>query len=219
MTSTNRVANRVFLLMIGALLMVAGGAAVALSVLPGSARLWRSRTVDWRSAVGRAQEFGAASIGIDHPVPWFLFAVPAAAAIVIAVILLFVFAQGRGRLARVADGWHVADSPAEGFLSVDVGVAREVIRRAVGELHGAASPTVSAYRVIGEPVLKVAAAVVDGVDPVTVIPVIETAIARWDALLGERCPVYLQLSAGPGASVRAPLRVAVGRRREPSSVE
>lgn len=219
MTSTNRAANRVFLFLVGALLVAAGGRAVAVSMLPGSAQLWRSQAIGWQSALERARDLGAASIGISHPVPWFLFAVPVAAAVVIAALLLFAFAQGRGHVARVADGWHISDSPADGFLSVDVSVARKAIRRAAADIRGAAAPTVSAFRVKGEPALKVSVAVADGVDPATVVPAIETAVAGWDALLGQRCPVYLQLSPGPSASVRAPLRVAAGRRREPSLVE
>jgi hypothetical protein len=219
MNSTNRAANRIFLFLIGALLLTAGGAGASAALSPGAARRWRAYAADGRSAMEHAQRFDLDPVGIGRSVPWFLLAITGAAAVVIAALLLFVFAQGRGRIGRIADGWHVADSPADGFLSVDVRVARDTIRRAARDIRGISAPAVDSYRVAGEPALKVSVNIADGIDPASVVPALEAAIAEWDALLGERCPAYLQLSAGAGLSASGLLRIVGGQRREPSFVD
>lgn len=219
MNNTNRVLNRLFLLLVGFLLLIGGIAAVAVTVLPEWSRFWRRHASGWREALDHAQQVGLAAIGVPHPVPWFLAATPVIALVVVVLLLVFVFAQGRGRLVRVADGWHVAHGDTEAFLTVDVEVARDVIRQAAFGIRGISEPSVTAYRVKGEPALKVTVAVTDGIDAATLVPPLESVVRQWDGLLGEEVPVYLQLTAAIGEGVRAPLRALTSGRRELSLVK
>ncbi len=219
MNNTNRTLNRLFLLIIGLVLLIAGAAAIAVTALPGWSRLWKRSAPDWQSALGHAQQLGLASIGISKPVPWFLAAAPVAAALVIALLLIFIFAQGRGRLSRVADNRPVANELADIYFSVDVAVAREAVRQASRGIRGISTPAVAAYGVKGEPALKVTVSVTDGIDPASLVAPLEGALREWDELLGEQGPVYIQLTPAIGGAVLAPVRAITAGRREPSLVE
>ncbi|GAA4190919.1 hypothetical protein GCM10022288_20950 [Gryllotalpicola kribbensis] len=219
MNSTNRVLNRLFLLVIGLVVLIAGATAVAVTTVPAWSHLWKRSAPGWQSTLEHAQQLGLASIGVPRPVPWFLAATPVIALVVIVLLLIFVFAQGWGRLGRVVDGWHVADGETDAFLTVDVEVARDAIRQAARGIRGISEPAVTAYRVKGEPALKVTVSITDGIDAATLVEPLESALREWDGLLGEEVPVYLQLTPAIGEGVRAPLRALTAGRRELSLVE
>lgn len=219
MNSTNRVLNRLFLLLVGLLLLAGGLAAVAVVVLPEWSGLWRQSAPTWQQALDDAQQVGPAAVGVPHPVPWFLPAALVVSLAVVVMLLIFVFTQGRGRLGRVADGWHVAESEADTFLSVDVQVAREAIRQASRGIRGMAEPSVTAYRVKRESALKLTVSVSDGMDPSALIRPLEVALQEWDELLGKDIPIYVQLTPAIGEGVRTPLRALTTGRRQPSHVE
>lgn len=219
MNSTNRTLNRLFLLAVGLVLLIAGAAAIAVTTVPAWSQLWRRSAPDWQSTLEHAQQLGLAGIGVPQPVPWFLAATPVIALLVVVLLLIFVFAQGRGHLGRVADRWHVSDDTADTYLSVDVSVARDAIRQAARGIRGISTPVVAAYRIKGEPALKVTVSVTDGIDPAALVAPLESALLEWDELLGEQGPVYVQFTPAVGDAVRAPLRAVTAGRREPSLVE
>ncbi len=219
MNNTNRFLNRLFLLVVGLVLVAGGAVAVAVTTVPAWSQLWRRDAPDWQSTLERAQQLGLASIGVPQPVPWFLAATPVIALLVVVLLLIFVFAQGRGRLGRVAENWHVAEDEADAYLSVDVEVARDAIRQAARGIRGISAPAVTAYRVKGEPALKVTVSVADGIDPASLVLPLEAALREWDELLGEHGPIHVQLVAGLSDAVRAPFRAVTAGRREPSLVE
>jgi len=204
MNSTNRVVNRLFLIVVGAALATAGLTAVGAAILPQWAHVWRSSAPTIRDMVAQAWRVGTAFAGIPH-VPWALLLVPVAALVVIVLLLVLIFAQGRGGTPRVVDSSELP-SAATGRLAVSTAVASEAIRRSLAEERDVAAVRVSTYRVSRAPALKVTVTPRRGAAPLRVLERTEGAVADWDELLGLRVPVFIHLSGGVRAALAKPVR-------------
>ncbi len=203
MNSTNRALNRIFLIGIGIVLLACGLAAIAVTTLPDLAGFWRQNTPSIGTSVLQAWQVGVAFAGIPH-VPWLLLAVPAGAVILIVLLLVFVFAQGRGHTSRLVDGMPLpATSTGErpGSLTVDLAVATDVVQHALADRPDTAAVSVAAYRVKGRPTLKLTVTPRRGVSPARVLAAVEAAAEEWDGLLGTRVPTFVHLNGGVRAAL------------------
>ncbi len=205
MNSTNRVINRIFLILVGAILLAIGLAAVAVAVLPGWDTMWRQAAPSIQDTIGRARTVSLAFAGLSH-VSWLLLAIPVAAAILIAALVVLIARQGRGHVRFVVERLALSTAAAEGALTVDVAIADDVLRRAFARSRLVTSVSVSAYRVKGRPTLKVTVTPRRGIEPARVVPELERALAEWDALLGQRVPVFAHLTSGVRTALARPAR-------------
>lgn len=205
MNNTNRVLNRVFLVVIGCLLLAVGLAAVAVATVPGWDQIWRSTSPSIADTVTQLWRVGLAFAGIPQ-VPWILLAIPLGALILIVLLLVFVFSQGRGRTTRVLDSMTLPDTDSPGTLTVDASLAADVIQHAVAGRRDIAAVSVSAYRVKGKPALKVTVTPRRGAAPLRVLAAVESAAAEWDSVLGVRVPVFVHVAGGLRATVSRTVR-------------
>jgi hypothetical protein len=201
MTSTNRALNRLLVILVGLVLLVAGAAVAVGAVLP-----------DVRSAVaGAASDAkGPAGDALSGGQPWILWVVAAASLVLILVLAWFALRQGHGRtgtLLRRAPG-DGADSPTGGSLVVDAKVAEQMLEEALGHDSSIVSIDVTAFEVKRETVLRITAVARRGVSPVVVRRSVDDAVARWDRVLGTEVPVVVQITGGLRSSMSSETRLA-----------
>ena len=205
MNNTNRALNRAFLIVVGLVLLAVGAGAVLITTLPGWDGVWRATSPSVADTVTRLWRVGTAFAGIPQ-VPWVLLAIPVAALILIVLLLVFIFAQGHGRTHQVVDEMTLPDADARGTLTIDVSLAADVIQHAIGERRDVAAVSVGAYRVKGNPALRVTVTPRRGADPLQVLAAVEGAAAEWDAVAGVRVPVMVHLAGGVRATVSKSVR-------------
>ncbi len=214
MNSTNRALNRAFVFVIGAILLSAGGAGIALATVPAWANAWRHTAPMVRDSVDSAVK-NTAVIGDQS---WILIALPAACLVLIALLLVFVFRQGRGRTTLLLDvpdavsrdstteGEAAKHVPYGGGLRLDASLAEQVIEDDLATRTELLSSDVSTFLVKGLPALRITASPRRGVSPQTVQRIVESTLRSWDAALGREVPAFVHVSAGLRARVTRPTR-------------
>ncbi|MCW2287091.1 hypothetical protein EDF60_1741 [Leucobacter luti] len=192
MNSTNRIVNRVLLLVVGLALAAVGALAVLVSagperlstILPGTPE-WvhsaRTMLADW--AAGNADtELGSTAA---------LIAV-GAAVIVVIVLVVFIATRGGGRTATV-----MRATSETGVTTVDRSVADAVIAGTLRERPDVLAASTSSYRVQRQPAIKLTVTMRQGAQLPRVLNAVEDAVREWDALTGAELPVVVHL-AGRG---------------------
>ncbi|KQQ05999.1 MULTISPECIES: hypothetical protein [unclassified Rathayibacter] len=200
MTTTNRFLNRLLLFVVGLVLLVVGGAVAAGSLLP-----------DVQQTVSTAAD-DATQPTTDalNGQPWILWVSAVVALVLILLLVRFIVRQGRGRtstLLRVGSG-SGAGTPTGGSVTIDAKVAEQVLEEALSHDSAIVSVDVTAFEIRQQNVLRVTAHTRRGVSPVQVRRSIDTAVRRWDALLGEETPVVIQIVGGLRSRASSPARVS-----------
>lgn len=201
MTTTNRFLNRLFVLVIGLVLLVGGAAVAAGSLLP-----------DIQNPVtsGAKDAVKPTSDALSGSQPWILWVTAAAALVLILLLLWFVFRQGHGRtgtLLTVTEG-KGRDATTGGTLVVDAKVAAQVLEESLKRDPAILAIDVVAFRIKKENVLRITAETRRGASPIEVRKTIDQAVAEWDSLLGSTTPVVIQLVAGIRSRTGSTTRVA-----------
>ncbi|QHC68234.1 hypothetical protein GSU68_17755 [Rathayibacter sp. VKM Ac-2759] len=200
MTTTNRFLNRLLLFVVGLVLLVVGGAVAAGSLLP-----------DVQQTVSTAAD-DATQPTTDalNGQPWILWVSAVVALVLILLLVRFIVRQGRGRtstLLRVGSG-SGAGTPTGGSVTIDAKVAEQVLEEALSHDSAIVSVDVTAFEIRRQNVLRVTAHTRRGVSPVQVRRSIDTAVRRWDVLLGEETPVVIQIVSGLRSRSSSPARVS-----------
>jgi len=201
MTSTNRALNRLLVILVGLVLVVAGAAVAVGAVLPDVQTTVAGAVSDAKAPVDDALSGGQ---------PWILWVVAAAALALILVLAWFALRQGHGRtgtLLRRAPG-DGAGSPTGGSLVIDARVAEQMLEEALGHDSSIVSIDVTAFEVKRETVLRITAVARRGVSPVAVRRLVDDAVARWDQVLGTEVPVVVQITGGLRSSMSSGTRLA-----------
>lgn len=190
MKTTNRVMNRVLLLLVGLALLGAGVASIVAAVRSaGASPAWLdgpATTVSetWTAAAEwRVEVAGVGAVSV-------LVIIAAVAAIVMAVLLLvFVFTR-RGRGVK-----NVLEVKSDaGRTAVDRNVADAVLTNPLNDRPDVIAARTSAYRLKKSHALELAVTVRPGASLGAVTEAAETAVRDWDQLLGSRVPIMLHLS-------------------------
>lgn len=195
MTTTNRVANRL-VLVLAASLLLAAAAVIALATIPATAER-TTATIDearaWmQDAVERAGSATVHGLGL-------------AVAIVVALLALLVaINRGRGRTALVTD-----EDPGRlpGSVELTTQFLQDVLRRQLGSRADLLAVDLSAWQEGDRTVLLVRVEPRTGVSPRTVVDAVAGALADLDALLGRRLPVLLRITGGARRTFAAADRV------------
>lgn len=203
MTSTNRAANRLLLLVVGLLLLAIGGALAAFVVSS------RARQV-WEEATQRVQSWWASAPWLTaQPWPgvgWWLILAVLLCLVGVVVLAIFILRQGGGR-SRVA---YRSSSPV-GQVTLDASVAQDLLGDALDEIPGVVSSRISVYRVRGQHVMRISAVCRRGASPHRIAHNVEQLVYAVDKVLGGELPVLLDISGG--------VRSWVARRARLSDVE
>jgi hypothetical protein len=199
MNSTNRAANRLFILIIGIVLVVLGAAAVLLGTLAPVRSTWRDVAGTARKSVTNA--FTTTTIP-GTTMNWIGIAVLVLLAIVVVVLVVFIVRQGNGHTSVALD-----ESDGDDRTVIDTSVVRDVLTDLLGRRPELVSTSVGSYRVRRTTVLKIAATCRRGVAPTDAASIIEDALARLDRLVGREVPALIELSGGFRARVAATTRL------------
>lgn len=199
MNDTNRALNRIFVLVVGLVLLLGGGAVAAGALLP-----------DVRSTVSDAAEqaTGPTTDALSGGLPWVLWVTALAALVLVVLLLALVVRQGGGRTGTLTRLRSQGPSGGVGGdVVVETRTAADAIEAALKEDDAFVSASVSSWRVKGTTVLRVAVDVRKGVSPRDAHGRVDQVVAAWDRVLGQELPVVVQLDGG----LRSQLASGVGR--------
>lgn len=190
MNRTPRLLNRLILALGGVILLAIGAGMIALASVPEARSLWSGPAADTLDGVA---EFwaGAPESTPGHSVWW--LAVIAAAVVLVALALVVVTRQGRGRtgqlLRRTGDGL-------DGGVEFDVAVAEEALEAALKPRPEIVSVHVTGYRVGDATQLRIDVAPRPGSAPDAIADLVEARLRDWDAALGAELPALISLNTG-----------------------
>ncbi|MBB5642465.1 hypothetical protein [Cryobacterium roopkundense] len=194
MNNTNRALNRIGILVFGLVLVAVGGAVAAAALLPDALAAW---TAEAERASGQLDMVTA---------PNGLLLAVGVAAVLIALLIVFIARQGRGQTATLLT------KTGDGCVVVSSALAAQTIGAALAEYSGAASASVTAFTVRGVPALKIAVAARRGASPRDIRDHVDILVARWDDLLGEQVPVFIRINGGIASRLAKPTRLPVAGR-------
>jgi len=200
MTSTNRALNRLLVIVVGLVLIAAGVALGAGSLLPDVQSTVSGAASDAKQPVGDALSGGQ---------PWILWVTAVVALVLILLLVRFIVRQGRGRtstLLRVGSG-SGAGTPTGGSVTIDAKVAEHVLEEALSHDPSIVALDVTAFEVKHRTVLRVTAHTRRGVSPMRTRRAIDDAVKSWDAVLGEETPVVIQIVSGLRTKMSSSARV------------
>jgi len=191
--ATNRVLNRVALVVTGLALFVLGVATVLVQTVPWAADRWHDAA---RGALG--------DLGVDasHEASVAAWAWVLGGAVLLGVLALVVLSGlGGGRVGTVVeDDGSAAGLP--GVVRIDAAAVQHALSSAVGAMPQVASLAVDVHRVRGRRALRIRVRPRKGASPREVTARVEEIVADLDALLGNQLPVLLEIARGGAGSSR-----------------
>jgi hypothetical protein len=204
--TTPRLLNRLVLAVVGLLLLAAGGAGLALLMLPAVASWWRAAAPRAAGAIDGLRSRTTLEGQADT---WLWIVLAAVLLLLIVLLCLWIAAQGRGRTGLFAavgggDGGSSArrDDRAmpPGAVTITAAAAEQALKAALLERSDLAGASVSTWQVGGVPGLRVRVFPRKGVPPYAVADEVSRLVEALDAVTGYRAPVLI--SIGSGARVR-----------------
>jgi hypothetical protein len=173
MTRSNRVLNRILILLVGVVAIVTG-LAVALPAF--------------------AVNLGVSVPKFTAPHSDQLWISLGACLVIIVLSLIWIFTRGRGRtsvlLARTDD---------QGSITIDVHVAADLVAEALSDNRDVASVGSGAYLMRNERVLSLRLVTKRGADLPALISAVNEVIGEFDSLIESRIPVLLQVVSELGS--------------------
>lgn len=182
MTTTNRLANRALLALLG-IAAVGVGAWIVLRAYPQAVPMVALPEVP----------------ALDATALWL---VAASAAVAIVLALLWILTRGRGRTGRL-----LRDAAADGSVEFDVAVADDVLRAALVRQPDILAVRVASYRVRRSSALLVTVSARAGCDLPRLRDDVGHALDDLDHLLERRIPVLLHVTSGVRATLAREQRV------------
>jgi hypothetical protein len=200
MNSTNRGLNRLFIFIIGLLLLILAAAFAAIAFVASLRSGWDAEAPTVQDNVDGVF---AASPLFGTGTSWIGVGVIAVMVLLIALLVVFIVKQGRGRTHRL-----IRDEQTEhGVTIIDAAVAEDVLKDALKDRPELVSASVSTYDVRGTPTLNVSVTARRGVSPKQIAHTVEAAVRALDSVLGHEVPVVLQIGGGFRARTTAPTRL------------
>ena len=211
MNNTNRVLNRLGILLLGLLLLVVGGAVAAASAFPDTVAAWATgANTGATPGAGFGGLVGGALRGTSDVARQLdtalsggsseLLAVAGVAALLIVLLLWFITRQGHGQAATLltrGGGTAGGDTGAGGgAVIVSSSLAARSITQALGEYSGVTQVGVGAFRVRGATALKITVSARRGVSPRDIRDRVDTIVRRFDEMLGADVPVFISITGG-----------------------
>lgn len=200
MNSTNRVANRLLILISGLVLLVVGGAAAAAVLIAPVRDGWKAVTQPVTAQVSAWLQ--QTPLG-DTGVSWIMPAVLVLLVLAVILLVVFIVRHGRGHTSTA-----VTEPTSEhGTTIVQSAVAEQALEQAIAARPEFVASHVSTYRVRRTAVLKISVTCRRGVSPKDAASIVEDAVLALDALLGRRLPALVQISGGFRSRVTSTTRL------------
>lgn len=202
MTSTNRFANRLLLVLVGVVLLGVGSLGLGVVLVPSVRRSWD----DNAAAIGSSGESVLERPAIPGTgVGWVLVGALAAAILLIVLLAAFIVRQGGGRTDRLV----VQQADATGTTIIESRVADDLLQTELARVAGILTSHVTTYSVRGRTALKIAVTCRRGASPQQIRRSIDDLLVAFDDLLGLETPAFVQI--GGGVRARLSSRTRVGR--------
>jgi len=199
MTSTRRGLNRLFLVIVGLLLIVTGLGVIAVVTVPAVRDGWSSTA----PAVQRSVDEAHAASLLTPEVSWITIGVIAVLVLLAGLLIAFMVKQGHGRTGRLLRETRED----EGTTVVDARVAETLLEDALARRDELFASRVTTFDVTGTPTLNIAVTARRGVSPRTVADAVDADVTALDSVLGRQVPAYLHISGGFRARTTARARV------------
>jgi hypothetical protein len=206
MTTSNRFANRLVLLVVGLVLAAVSAGAVLIAVSQPARDAVSSFGEDQGAALVSRLSPEEGTAWSDAAVLWPLYAIAGICLLGIVLALVMAFAHGRGRTGTVLRD-EASEGPAGG-IEIATGFAEDVLETALAGRTELLDVTVAAYRHGSDTALKVRVLPRAGVSPRTVVDAVHQEVESLDALLGARLPVVLEVASSARAGFSKEDRVA-----------
>ncbi|MBW4042567.1 MAG: hypothetical protein HIU86_10645 [Acidobacteria bacterium] len=186
MNTTNRGLNRLFIFIVGLLVLAAGAVAIMVATVPGLASRWRG--VARQLASGAQPWVAAPTIG---KASLLVIGIAVVALLLIVLLVAFIARQGHGRSAAALEQRNGATS-----TRIDLSIPRALLEEHLGRRDELVGLRISAYEVRGTPMLKVTARCRRGVSPAVVAEIIGRAVRDLETIVGTDVPTFVQLTGG-----------------------
>jgi hypothetical protein len=186
MNNTNRALNRLFIFVVGLVLLAAGAAALLLAVLAPVGSQWRS---------------SASSLASD-PQPWvaeptigkaslLVLGMIVVSLVLIVLLIAFIARQGHGHSAAALQQRAGATS-----TRIDLAIPRALLEDHLKRRDELVGLRISAYEVRNTPMLKITARCRRGISPAVVADLIGRALQDLETIVGTDVPAFVQLTGG-----------------------
>lgn len=202
MNTTPRVLNRLVLAVVGLVALAAGAAGILLLTVPDAARWWKAATQRSGEAIGRLRTRTTLEGQADT---WLWIALAALLLFLIALLVLWIAAQGRGRTGLFASvdgraGPHGQpdgdDGRTPGSVTITAGAAEQALKAALLERPDLAGASVTTWAVRGAPGLRVRVYPKKGAPPYVVAAEVSRLVEALDTVTGYRTPVLISIGSG-----------------------
>lgn len=187
MRSTSRIANRLWLLLAGLLLILGGVLLAMLGLYPELALRWLGEAQQW--GLGHAPEWWYA-----EPWPgasWATLIGLALVAVVILLLLVLLWKQGGGKARLV-----LRDSSSVGELNIATAVVQDLLEDALRSRPEVSAVRVRAYTVKRQEVVQVSVGCRRAAAPQQIRAAVTRAVESLDQVLGAELPVFVELNRG-----------------------
>lgn len=191
MNSTPRTLNRILIGILGIKLLAIGVLLILLASVPAAATWWHGWSTGAWANMRRLFERTRFPGRQDS---WLWIVLVLLLVLVIALMVAWIAQQGKGR----TDLLVAEEDPGEvpGDVRIGSGVAEQALRAALADRPDLAGTTVAAYKVRGEPALKIRVQPRQGVAPHILAAEVSALVEALDAVIGKRTPVLIHLSSG-----------------------
>lgn len=199
MNDTNRVVNRLLLVIVGVVFLAVAAGAVLLATVPAAADGWSTTSL---AVLAEADRLFGAPLWPGTTVSGAALVALAAGLIFAILLIVFIVRQGRGRVGTV-----LTARTDHGAIEIDVAVPTALLTDALTGVPGVAGVTVVAYRVRRDPALRATIRCRRGASAHTVTAALDEAVSNLHAALGTELPVFAQLVGGFRVRLRSAVRV------------
>lgn len=207
MNNTNRGLNRFGIFLFGFVLLAVCAAVGTAAAIPTYLKVWKSVAGDMQKGADQVVKNTALG-GLGQS--WMLILIPVTAAILIGLLIVFIFRQGHGHTRTLI---HEKAStrggiPSCGSVIIDGKIAEQAIQQALDGHPGLVSSNVTTWMVRKTATLSITANVCRGISPHQVRIFIDDIIAALDGVLGRDVPVIIQITAGLATRMTKSTRLA-----------
>ncbi|KAA9106505.1 hypothetical protein [Microbacterium rhizomatis] len=191
MNKTNRALNRIVLIVVGALLLALGAAAVLLFAWPPAADAWTTATEAGRTWIQDAVT--ASAIG-GSTLSWLIVGVLAAIVLLVVLLIVLIARLGGGRSRTVL---RAASSDTElGRVRIRSGFVSDAIQHSLQGRDEILFSSVSASDVRKQPVMHISVTPRQNTSPRQVLDDVGRLVANLSTLTGEDVPTYISIRSG-----------------------
>jgi hypothetical protein len=125
---------------------------------------------------------------------WLWIAICLGLVVLLGLMVAWVAQQGKGRTSLLVAEEDPGAVP--GNVGIGGGVAEQALRAALADRPDLAGVTVAAYKIKGEPALKIWVEPRQGVAPHTLAAEVSSLVEALDVVIGKRTPVLIHLGSG-----------------------